>query len=296
MRVYIPPRRLILSGGGVRVVSYLGVLQELNKRNMLKFVKEYCGVSAGALVSLLLALDYKFNTLERFCMEYDFGNIRSVEPENALDFLENYGLDDGSNLKKLIEKILHHKGFGPNTTFGELATSGRVKSIRVWASDIQCLKPVEFSFTKTPNASVVFALQASMCIPMYFVPLKNPETNTYLVDGGVLDNYPIQYFSESEKAESLGITFEYSQKPVVIHDLTSYVGMLTSGYYMPSYQELIKKYESQTIIIPCGEQSPIEFDLSMKKRLQLVACGRQAASDFFEKKCTKQLIRRNSVS
>jgi predicted acylesterase/phospholipase RssA len=295
MRVYVPPRRLILSGGGVRVVSYLGVLQVLKKQDLLKFIKEFCGVSAGALVSLLLALDYRFDTLERFCMEYNFANIRSDEPETALEFLENYGIDDGSNLKKLIEKILHHKGFGPTTTFKDLAASGRVKSLRVWAADIQHIKPVEFSFTKTPNASVVFALRASMCIPVYFMPLKNPETDTYLVDGGVMDNYPIQYLTEAEAQESLGITFEYSRRPIPIHDLLSYIGLLSSGYYMPSYQELVKKHASRTIVIPCAEQSPVDFELSTEKRQQLVAYGRQAAVDFF-KGYALNLIRRHSVS
>jgi hypothetical protein len=124
----------------------------------------------------MLALGYKMSIIERFCFEYDWGNVRSVDPDGAFEFLETYGVDDGTNLEKLIHKILYHKGFGPNTTFGDLQSSGRVKSIRLWASDIQNMRPVEFSATATPDFSVTLALRASMCIPLYFIPIKHPET------------------------------------------------------------------------------------------------------------------------
>ena len=47
----IPPRRLLFSGGGIRVISCLGALQVLQEKNIVKCVREYCGVSAGALAA-----------------------------------------------------------------------------------------------------------------------------------------------------------------------------------------------------------------------------------------------------
>jgi predicted acylesterase/phospholipase RssA len=277
-------------------VSYLGVIQVLEEKQLLNHIVEYCGVSAGGLVAIMLALDYKLSVIERFCYMYDFGNVRSVEPENAFEFMEKYGIDDGQNLEKLLHKILYYKGFKPNATFKELKESGRVKSLRIWASDIQNLKPIEFSAEKTPSMEVVFALRASMCIPMYFMPLKHPETGTFIVDGGVFDNYPITILSHAEREDTLGITFEFNKTPVEVNDFSQYISLITNGYYMPSYQTLISKYKDRTIIIPCAEHSALDFEASKEDRQLLVSIGRQAAEDFFKKKPILYYTRRNSVS
>ena len=189
----VPPKRLVFSGGGVRVIAYLGAIQVFHEKNLLKFVEEFCGVSAGGLTALMMALGYSIKVLERFSLEYDFSDLRSLEPDAMFEITETFGLDNGENLQKLIYKILKYKGFSADVTFQQLAESGRAKGIRFWASDIQNLKPVEFSVKSTPNIPVAFGLQASMAIPLYFKPLIHPLTKNYLVDGGVFDNYPLCY-------------------------------------------------------------------------------------------------------
>ena len=292
---FIPPRRLVFSGGGIRVISYLGVLQVLQERKLLDYIREFCGVSAGSLISLMLALGYTMQVIERFCYEYDFTNIRSLEPDNALELFVNFGLDDGVNLEKLIEKILFHKGFMATATFEDLYRSGRVRNIRLWAADIQNLKAVEFSYRKTPTISVIQALRASMSFPLYFIPVRHPETGFILCDGGVFDNYPISYLSDSESEESLGICFEFGKLPLEVHDLSSYISMLTSGYYMPSYQKLIERHKDRTIVIPCAEASALDFEMSLEDRRVLVLKGRQATEEFFNRKSFSPVIRRHSV-
>jgi NTE family protein len=292
---FIPPRRLVFSGGGTRVISYLGVLQVLQEKRLLEYIRELCGVSAGSLISLMLALGYTIQIIERFCYEYDFSNVRSLEPDNMFELFENFGLDDGANLVKLIEKILFHKGFTATTTFEDLHMSGRVKGIRLWAADVENLKPVEFSYRKTPKVSVIQALRASMSFPLYFMPIRHPDTGHILCDGGVFDNYPISYLSDIEIEDTLGICFEYGKLPVDVHDLSSYISLLTSGYYMPSYQKLIERHKCRTIIIPCAEFSALDFEMSLENRRMLVHKGRQATEDFFRRQSFSNIIRRHSV-
>lgn len=290
----VPPRRLLFSGGGIRVISYLGVLQVLQEQKYLQHVKEFCGVSAGGLVALMLALGYKMSVIERFCFEYDWSNVRSVDPDGAFEFLETYGIDDGTNLEKLIHKILYHKGFGPNVTFLDLQSSGRVKKYRIWASDIQNIKPIEFSATATPNFSVTLALRASMCIPLYFIPVKHPDTHTMLVDGGVFDNYPISYFTDEEAKETLGIVFEFQTTPQEVNDFTGFISLITTGYYKPSYQSLLKKHRERTIVIPCAEFSSLNFEATVEERQMLAAIGRKAATKFLNS-TENPPLRRNSI-
>jgi NTE family protein len=245
----------------------------------------------------MLALGYKLSIIERFCFEYNFGNVRSVEPENPFTILETFGIDTGENLEALIHKILHYKGFQPHATFQDLQSSGRVKQFRVWASDIQLLKPVEFSAKSSPHISVAFALRASMAIPMYFVPLKHPETDTYLVDGGVFDNYPMSYLTPNEAHETLGVAFEHGKTPVEIRDLAEFIGTVAAGYYKPSYQALLQSHKARTILLQCAEFSSLNFEASLEERQMLVSIGRQATEEFFNSHVTRsQIQRRHSAS
>jgi predicted acylesterase/phospholipase RssA len=276
----LPPRRLVFSGGGIRVISYIGALQVFHEHNLLKHVKEFCGVSAGGLTALMLALGYSLPTLERFTFHFDFSNIRSIDPETIFTVTDTFGIDDGAELDKLLCKILFHKGFGPTTTFGDLAASGKCAGLRVWAADIQYMNLLEFSARTTPNIEVRFALRASMAIPFYFIPLRHPETGTLLVDGGVLDNYPISVLTEEESEESIGLTFDFSEKPMTITNVGDFLSRICSGYYMPSYQRLLERHRARTIVVPIGEFPSLHFEATAEDKQLLVRKGREATEAF----------------
>lgn len=293
MRI-LPPRRLIFSGGGIRVISYIGALQVFQEHNLLTHVKEFCGVSAGGLTALMLALGYSIPVLERFSFHFDFSNVRSIDPDNIFTVTETFGIDDGTELDKLICKILFHKGFGPQTTFADLAASGKCKGLRIWTADIQYMKLLECSARSTPNMEVRFALRASMAIPFYFVPLRHPETDTLLVDGGVLDNYPISVLSEEESEESIGLTFDFSEKPMTIQTVGDFLSRICSGYYMPSYERLLERHRARTIVLPIGEFPSLHFEATLAEKQMLVAKGREATEAFF-RSCVVPPHRRHSV-
>jgi NTE family protein len=261
----------------MRLIACLGVLQVLEEESILKHVKEFCGVSAGAFVAFMLALGYSLKIIKRFCFEYDFSNVRTLEPETMLEFTETFGLDSGIQLQALLEKVLKHKNLHPKTTFKDLP------NLRVWASDIQNSCLIEFSSIKTPDIEVAFALRASMAFPIYFIPLKHPQTGRLLADGGIYDNYPIMSLTPEEQQDTLGVVFEWAKLPQEIPDISKYVSLLYTGYYMPSYQALIKQHRNKTIVIPCGEFPTLHFEATVQEKEDLVNCGRQATLKFLKK-------------
>ena len=270
----IPPRRLLFSGGGMRAIAYLGVINVLEEQGLLKHVREFCGVSAGAFVSLMLALKYNLNIIKRFCFEYDFSSVRTLEPDSMLEFTETFGLDTGERLQALIEKILKHKNLPPRATFKS------IPGLRIWASDLQNSCLIEFSANKTPDIEVTLGLRASMAFPIYFVPLKHPQTGHLLADGGIYDNYPILSLTQQEQEETLGVVFEWASLPIEISDLSKYISLLFTGYYMPSYQALIQQHRNKTIVIPCGEFPSLNFEATNEEKMSLVNHGRMATLKF----------------
>ncbi len=265
------------------MISYIGVLQVLEEREFLGKIREFCGVSAGALVGTMLALGYNLHTIERFFLEVDFGQVRTLDPEHVFGFLDEFGIDTGENLVALIQKVFRHKGFGSDVTFQQLKDSGRCKSLRFWAADLQLAKPLEFSAEKTPDFSVVTALRATIAVPVYFTPVKHPETGHVLVDGGVYDNYPISFLKDSEATESLGVTFQFKTLPRPCETFVEFLGLITTGYYMPSYQNLVECHKERTIEIPCYEFPSLHLEATVEEKRSLIATGRQAAVEFFGK-------------
>jgi predicted acylesterase/phospholipase RssA len=220
-------------------------------------------------------------------MKYDFAGLRGIEPESMLDFIETFGFDSGEKLEGLIHKILKNKGYSPRTLFSQ------VKNLRIWASDLQTAKLVEFSAAKTPDIEVSFALKASMAFPLYFIPLRHPVTGNLLADGGIYDNYPILSLTEHELQDTIGLTFE-SKLPIEIPDISKFITTLFSGYYIPCYQSLIKQHRNKTIVIPCGEFPALHFEATLEEKNAIIECGRKACYDFL-KHPEKYKGRRNSV-
>jgi predicted acylesterase/phospholipase RssA len=291
----IPPRRLVLAGGGIRVVSYVGVLEALQERNLLQSIREFCGVSAGALSALMLALGYSVDFIRRFVLKYDFTNVRSIDPDHVLEFLDDYGIDTGENLQRLVRVLLKHKGHSPTATFQELADSGRCKRLRVWAADIQFTTPVEFSVTTTPTVQVVTAIHASMAVPLYFKPVIHPLTETLLVDGGIFENYPMDYLTEEEAKETLGVTFQFSHRPLEVTDFSRFLTLITTGHGATYHQKVIGRHEDRTIIIPCAEFPMMHFEASQEDRERLIEIGRSATEHFLNN-VVRPVGRRRSIN
>jgi len=293
----IPPRRLVLSGGGIRVTAQVGALKELEKGRYLRFIREYIGVSAGALLCTMLAIGYNISQVEEVCMGLDFGIIRSFEPENLLEILDTFGCDTGENLEKLLASVFRLRGYQADLTFAQLQEAGK-PSLRMYATDLNSCKVVEYSATATPTTSIIFALRASMCLPLYFQPLRDPIAHHLLVDGGVMGNYPIVHLSENEIEESLGLTFDDDVAEFTeCHDFMEFVNQIIATYYVPRNKEARTLYANRTIVLPCAAYPMWNFEASKEDRKRLMDIGAKAVRDFIKTKPTNYIgLRRYSVS
>jgi predicted acylesterase/phospholipase RssA len=70
----IPPRNLVLSGGGIKVISIVGALRTLEEKGLLKYVKEVSGVSAGAWLAFMIASGLTMKFIEKLVVDLEFVN------------------------------------------------------------------------------------------------------------------------------------------------------------------------------------------------------------------------------
>jgi NTE family protein len=154
---------IVLSGGGARGISHIGVLKALEEFG----VKATCmaGTSAGSIVGSLYAYGYSPDKILDIIQSTSF--FKSLRPAWTLT-----GLLSLDGLRDILAKHV------PENTFESLKIP-----MTIAATDIRKGKAVYFS-----AGELIPAVLSSCCVPAVFNPITFQEC-TY-VDGGLVDNLP----------------------------------------------------------------------------------------------------------
>jgi NTE family protein len=299
----IPPRRLVLSGGGIKVVALVGALKALDAAGFLGTVKEVCGVSAGAFLALMLANGCSIDTIEGLILDLSFGVIRNMTAEAFLEFPERFGVDDGQNLKKFLESIVRVVlKQDPAITFQGLARldiHGK-KNLRLWATDLDTQTAREFSAAVTPTVKIVDALCASMCLPMYFIPVKDPLNGHLLSDGAIQGSLPLHHLTDDECSESLSLGF-CREKPApsdgeTPQDLMGFMNAILASLTRSKNDMVLDTWTHKIIRIPVDEFPSWNFEASRDDRLMLLSKGFAAAKEWLanNRSGSRVIVRRHS--
>jgi len=292
----IPPYRISLSGGGIKGFAHVGALEVLAERGHLHAVKEYIGISAGALCALGLCIGCTLSELRMVISMLDWSVIRDIDPDTMFNFQETFGIDTGVNLRRLLAAILNAKHVDPHITFKQLHEQRRGPTLRVIATNVNTCQAEEFNHRVTPDLEVLFAIQASMTVPVYFTPLKHAVTGALYVDGGLGCPSPFKYLSDHEKGSTLSIVFESSLKKD--GGVLSFQEYLQRIYYSTFRQEqahLSEKWRACTMRIDCGKINAIHFEADQAIRHSILQAGRRGAEEFLNAPVEKP-ARRHSIT
>lgn len=277
----IPPRRIVLSGGGIKVTALVGALNSLEKQGYLKKVQEVCGVSAGAFLGFLVTTGLPLKQIESLVLDLDFSIIRNLTPEAFIEFPERFGIDDAKQFVRFLESIFRVVlKLDPAITFSEftnLQKPGQLR-FRCWATDLNTLGIREFSNEKTPSIKIIDALRASMALPLYFTPFIDPINGHMLTDGGVQGNLPLHHLTESECEDSLSIGFSSGEvKQVGPEDLLSFVNSIFSCLIHSRNQDCLKKWDHRILKISVDTYPSWNFEASREDRSMLLKMGYESA-------------------
>jgi predicted acylesterase/phospholipase RssA len=275
----LPPLRIVLSGGGIRGLSYVGVFLELEKRKLLKHVKEILGVSCGAFFGFAYSIGYTPKEMLEFVENFNFSLVQNIEPDIAFDFLSQFGIDDKTQLKKLLFSLLKNKGFHIYSTFQDLYNKTKF-TLRCYASNLNRCTFDEFSYELTPNVVVVEALLASMCIPGYFLPCI--INNHMYVDGALINNFPIDLVPIKDLKDTFGFTFSEDHTNVeTIQTIEYFFYQIYACLFIPYKKKILKSINHRIIIIQCGTYPMWNFDSSKEQRQDLIQLGIEAVQNYF---------------
>ncbi|NGX53060.1 MAG: hypothetical protein KR126chlam5_01367 [Candidatus Anoxychlamydiales bacterium] len=88
---FLPLENLVLEGGGVKGIAYVGALKELESLNALSDLKRVAGTSAGAITATFIALGYDIDEIQAILFETDFSQFLDyyISEEKIINFFEN---------------------------------------------------------------------------------------------------------------------------------------------------------------------------------------------------------------
>lgn len=287
-------KNLVFEGGGVKGVAYIGALNVLDEKGILKNIERVAGTSAGAITSCMVSLRYSPKYIGTTIKNMNMGSF--ADHEGVLKKMHNYGMHPGSSFLAWIKKQIAGSGhgFGENPTFTDFKKAG-CRDLHVFAADIYTHKVKEFSFEKTPHTIVAEAVRASMSIPLYFNAWQfsnlMPDDHLY-VDGGMVFNYPLTIFDKDNKANPETIGF-------MLEDLNGNKKVEKFGYghwekYVKNTFETLLKSQvidfyrdsndvARTVVIDDLGIKATDFDLTNKTKDELIASGKKATEAFFDK-------------
>lgn len=296
----------VFEGGGVKGIGLAGALIEAEKHCQWGFV---AGTSAGAVIASLVAAGYRAEEIADLVLSFayermadtSYGHFPLVGPLWRLWL--NLGLYKGKYLEDWIREKLLAKGI---CRFGDLAMPDLASSsddryrLRVIASDISTgsmlVLPQDIArYGIDPDhLDIARAVRMSMSIPLYFEPValnyrddKGQAQKSYIVDGGMLSNYPVWLFDRNNiLPQALTIGFKLvgptEDRPHKINGPISLLGaVLETMMEAHDNRYIEQKNFARTIAIPTLDIRATDWRLSRRQIRELFNSGVKAATGFF---------------
>ena len=280
-----PFRKLVLAGGGLRGMAYIGAFRSLSRLGVLQGVDEILGCSIGAVMALLVVLEYTETELHDFLLHFNYQDIKDI---NFMTVLEKWGVDSGEKIEQFLVLLIKHKTGLVEPTFAQLAGSEQTRiNLIVNAVALDEYKVHFFSERDSPEMPVVKAVRASLSLPGVFSPVD--YGNHIWVDGGLLNNMPIEYFANDPTCTSeeiLGLRFPSSNKPPSyqgLENIQKYLISVWACVYSTMNNLRAQVHDEHTyniITIPTADIGTFQFSIPRTKRLHLFHLGEIAVQEF----------------
>lgn len=303
---------LVLEGGGVKGIALVGAISVLEERGY-RF-RRVAGTSAGAIVGSLVAANIRAPELEKIMAHVEYRKFQDghlwdeLLIGKAASLLFEHGIYEGQYVKEWLGEQLGSHGV---RTFADLAYDDperppapeQAYRLVVMTSDICQGRlrrlPWEYDHYGLDRAAqpVVDAVRASMSIPFFYKPahLTDRDGNdSWLVDGGMLSNFPVDVFDapagEEPRWPTFGIKLSTRAEAVqgrVLNDvhgtLSMSLAMLNTmtGFYDRIHVDR-DDVTARTIFVDTGKVKATDFGLDPATQNMLFQNGREAALKFLD--------------
>jgi predicted acylesterase/phospholipase RssA len=276
---------IVLPGGGMKGFALLGGVQACLDRDLLRNIKTYVGTSIGASICYCLSIGY--TPIEIMTYLHLNKYIEKMKHFNILDMINGLGATSFNPMAECLEKMSLEK-------IGKLLTLSKLKeeygktlicvSYNMTTSSVEYVGPENY-----PDLPCITAIRMSANIPFIFERFKYMDN--YYVDGGIIDNFPIEYGNKICENSAIGFDLKVDCKN--FKDEPS-EGMLS--YILKLFQIMINQKNTKETELKKSKIIPIfskdmfgsfDFGLNIKTRLDLFSNGYNDVRLFIEENQVK---------
>ena len=288
-------KHLVIAGGATIGIRYLGVLEKLNELNYWKLdeIQSIYATSIGSVVGVFIALNYDWETLNKYVIERPWHDAFRLSGKQLLDSYFCKGLYDKKILEIVFKPLLEAKDLTLNITLKEFYDYSKI-DLHIFTFELNKFETVELSHTTHPDLSLLQALTMSCALPGIFMPTIEDEC-CYL-DGGILCNFPVNYCirDHTDINEILGIQTSYIDSQCNNSKITQDSSLLEYiiGLSINAMNYISKSVEQETLpnTVKCFIiESPMSLDIiketvkNQDKRRKLLEDGENDAIKFINR-------------
>lgn len=294
----------VFEGGGVKGIALVGALIVAEAHDYRW--AHVAGTSAGAIIASLVAAGYTAPEIRTIIENLDYNKFRDESVINRIpvvgpvvNFVLKKGIYEGRFLENWIKRRLAAKGV---RTFGDLRSppgdTDFTYRLMIVASDISrgrmLVLPEDLKeYGIDPDKfEVARAVRMSTSIPFFFEPVAlksrtgQGEQGSYIVDGGILSNFPLWLFDQVENPSHPTIGFrlmdpEEGRPHRITGPLTMLEALFATMMEAHDARSLTDKNAARTICVPSLGVRTTDFDLPRDRSLALQGSGMKAATEFF---------------
>lgn len=198
---------LVISGGGPAGFAFYGVLKELSKQRIVDIakIKNIFATSAGCIISVILALDYSWEELDKYLIERPWSKIFKIQLNDIFASYQKRGIYDVNVFHQILDPLLLGKGLEPNVTLKEFYEFCKI-NLNFISTKIRNMSMELFNHESHPDWKLCDAIHCSCAVPVFFTPFF--YDNDLLCDGGFISNYPVDSLlsNELDPMKTIGIS------------------------------------------------------------------------------------------
>jgi predicted acylesterase/phospholipase RssA len=276
---------LTLGPGGVKGFLELGILYRVEKKGILANVKEYIGVSVGAIICFFLNIGFTVKEIIYIAIENDMIINFDINNPNIFMLLNSVRNHFGLFSMEIIEKILVDaviSKYGYIPTMRQLydITKKKLTIVNYVLSD---MKTEYVDYKLQPDVLCIEPIIKSISIPLIFW-MSRYQDKVY-IDGAFGDPYPILLRDDGIN-KILGIYIKtdtenndkkYNNPLLYLHDIFHCM------FHIATERNLLEASKNcYNIAVESIATDPIGFSLGIEDKARMVSSGIQQAKKYFD--------------
>jgi len=282
----MPIKHIVLEGGAYLGISTLGALSLLQKEKFydIEQIDTIYGSSIGAVIGGLLCLKIDWTDLLEYVRDRPWYKILKFSPNQLFTMAANKGIFDSSFFYKTFNNLLQSKDLNNDISMKELYEYSNIE-LHIITTKLNDFSIVDISHKTHPDFKLIQAIYQSSTIPIIFQP--NWYKTSYFLDGGLLNNYPIDLciHNGAQEDEILGVRYNALKSSGILEQTDGFM-----DYLLHLFRKLFSAQRKgnpvilkNQLIIPCDTINLTECQKLLedsKLRAKYLADGEKAAETF----------------